>query len=77
MRSLGIYTFMIPIGVSTSASTLVGISIGAEDKPAIRHYFKVLMTTASFIGLTQATILYLLKSAILAFFTKDDPEVCK
>ena len=77
MRSLSIYTYMIPVGLSTSASTLIGISIGLEDKKAIIHYFKVLMASAGFTGLVQAVILYFSKTVILMFFTKDDPDVCK
>lgn len=32
LRSLGLFTFMIPIGFSTAASILIGTNIGAEKE---------------------------------------------
>ena len=75
MRSLGLYTYMLPVGLSTTASTLIGISIGSEDMAAIKHYFKILMTLTTCIGLFEAGLLYLAKEKIISFFVKNDPEV--
>ena len=68
---------MLPVGLSTTASTLVGMSIGAEDKSAINHFFKVLLASAAFVGITEAVLLYFARGTIICFFTKDDPEVVK
>ena len=73
MRSIVSYTIMLPVGLSTTASTLIGISIGTEDRAAIKHFWNVLMTSSVFIGLFEVTILYFAKSAIKSFFTRDDP----
>ena len=74
MRSLGLYTYMLPVGLSTTASTLIGNSIGAESKLAINHYFKILITLAALIGLFECLLLYLTKDLIINFFA-DEPAV--
>ena len=61
MRTLGLLTYMLPAGLSTTASTLIGNSIGAEDQPAIQHYFLILITCAAFVGVIEAILLYLVK----------------
>ena len=76
MRSLGLYTYMLPVGLSTTASTLIGNSIGAESKLAINHYFKILMTLAVLIGVFECLLLHVTKDLIINFFA-DEPEVQK
>lgn len=70
MRSLCLFTYMLPIALSTTASTLIGISIGAEDKAAIKHYFTILMTLAACAGLFEAVLLWLAKDWIISFFVE-------
>ena len=71
MRSLGLYTYMLPVGLATTASTLIGNAIGAEEKLLIKHYYKILMTLALFIGLVEAGILYLTRDLIIKLFANE------
>jgi multidrug resistance protein, MATE family len=43
MRTLGLLTFMIPVGFSQASVILVGKSIGEANVPAIRQYYTLCM----------------------------------
>jgi Na+-driven multidrug efflux pump len=43
MRSLGLFTFMVPVGLSVTCGNLVGRSIGQGSEAAIKHYYKLCM----------------------------------
>jgi len=43
MRTLGLLTYMIPVGFSVACGILVGRSIGQGSEAAIRHYYKLCM----------------------------------
>lgn len=43
MRSLGLMTFMIPVGFSIACGILVGRSIGQGSVAAIKQYYKLCM----------------------------------
>jgi MATE family multidrug resistance protein len=43
MRTLGLLTFMVPVGISQSCMTLIGKNIGQANIPAIRQYYKLCM----------------------------------
>ena len=71
MRSIGMYSYMLPVALATTASTLIGNSIGAESKPLIFHYYKVLIFMAFLVGLMEAGLLYLTRDYVIALFADE------
>ena len=65
MRSFGLYMYMLPVGLATTASTLIGNSIGAENVSAIQRYFRILMSLAVLVGLFEVIVLLLGKDVLL------------
>ena len=58
MRSIGLLTFMLPIGYSTAAQILAGNAIG-EYKPKLAMlYYYVCFMMAVLISLMQMSILW-------------------
>ena len=51
MRSLGLLTFMIPVGVSSAAGLKVGHFIGKGNKAGIKYYFNICVWTSIGLGL--------------------------
>ena len=51
MRSIGLLTFMIPIGFSYACVFYMGQFIGKNNIPAVKRYFVVAMQLAVIIGL--------------------------
>ena len=43
MISLGLMTFMIPVGFSVACGILVGRSIGQGSEAAVKHYYNLCM----------------------------------
>ena len=50
MRSLGLLTFMIPVGFSKAAGYFIGKYIGEGSEEHITHYYKVCMTMSILVG---------------------------
>ena len=75
MRSLGLTTFMIPVGVSTASSILIGQNIGSGNIRAIKHYYRVCMFLSAFIGMAQILILIPARDPIIAIFTEEEAVV--
>jgi len=51
MRSIGLLTFMIPIGFSYACVFYMGQFVGKNNIPAVKKYFVVTMQLAVIIGL--------------------------
>lgn len=51
MRTLGLVTFMIPVGFSVACGILVGRSIGQGSEAAIKHYYKLCMALSTGVAL--------------------------
>ena len=71
MRSLGLFTFMIPVGFKIACQFLIGSNIGKGDICAILHYYRVCMVSATFLGLVQVAILYFFRDEVIGIFTSD------
>lgn len=69
MRSLGLLTFMIPVGFSIACGILVGRSIGQGSVPALKMYYKVSMYLSLVCAFIQCTILLTFGSSIVSIFT--------
>ena len=75
MRSLGLLTFMIPVGVSMASAILIGQNIGSGDIRAIKHYYRVCMFLSAFIGMAQILVLVPARDPIIAIFTQEEAVV--
>ena len=69
MRSLGLLTFMVPVGFSKAAGYYIGKFIGQGSEPLITHYYNVSMTMSVLVGALQIIILLLLQNVIINFYT--------
>ena len=69
LRTLGLLTFMVPVGFSTAASILIGTSIGADKELLVKHYFKYCMYLSVGVALFTIFILVILDEIIFAIFT--------
>ncbi len=74
MRTLGLMTFMIPVGFSGAANMLLGQFIGAGKADLVRHYYQLTMKVSVFAALFQNAILFVFKDQIISFYTKN-PEI--
>ena len=50
MRSLGLLTFMIPVGFNKACSYYVGIYIGKGCEKSLMHYYNVAMIMSCIVG---------------------------
>lgn len=69
MRSLGLMTFMIPVGFSTACGILVGKSIGRGSEAQVKFYYSTCMEMSIVVALAQNLLLYLLRDQIISVFT--------
>ena len=72
MRTLGLLTFMIPVGFSVACGILVGRSIGQGSVAAISHYYKLCMNLSIVVALFQVVVLLIFEDLIIAVFTNID-----
>ena len=72
MRSLGLTTFMIPVGFSIASGILIGKNIGAGSKVLIKHYYRYCMFAALVVALIQNVVLFSLRNPIISIFTNDE-----
>ena len=74
MRSLGLLTFMLPVGYSQASGILAGNAIGEGDPAKAMTYYKVCMMMAMLITVFQMTILWIARDAMIGMYT-DLPAV--
>ena len=74
MRSIGLLTFMLPVGYSAASGILTGNAIG-ESKPklAMTYYF-VCMFMASFITVLQMSVLWFGTESFVNMYT-NNPKI--
>ena len=72
MRSLGLLTFMVPVGFKVACQVLIGQNIGRGNERAIRHYYKMCMYFAVALGLVQVALLYGGRELVLHTFTSEE-----
>ena len=72
MRSLGLLTFMIPVGFAKACAYYVGIFIGKGQEQLIKHYYNVAMLLSIITGLLQILILWALREQVINMYTNRD-----
>ena len=71
MRSLGLLTYMLPVGYSMASSILSGNAIG-EYKPKLAiTYYKVCLVMALIITVLQMSVLWLARDAMIRMYTNN------
>lgn len=75
MRTLGLLTFMIPVGFSFAASIKVGHFIGSNNIAGIMYYFKMSMYLAIFVALFQIVLFVSAKKTVCLIFTTQDAVI--
>lgn len=61
MRSIGLLTFMMPVGFANGSAILIGKSIGEEKKNLALQYYRVAQMAAIVITCFQILILITLQ----------------
>ena len=74
MRTLGLMTFMIPVGFAVAANVLLGQFIGAGKPDLVRHYYQLSVKVSVFAALFQNVLLIIFKDQIINSYTKN-PEI--
>lgn len=74
MRSLGLITFMIPVGLGQACAYYVGVYIGKGCERSIMHSYKVCSMMSCILGVIQIIILWACRDPIIRFYT-DNAEV--
>ena len=72
MRSLGLLTFMLPVGYSSASSVLSGNAIGAYKPRQAIMYYKVCLFMAMVITVIQMSVLWLAKDAMIRMYTSNE-----
>ena len=75
MRSMGLLTYMLPVGYSFASAILSGNSIGAGRPNEAITYYKVCMLLACFITVLQMSVLWFAREGFFNMYT--DIEVLK
>ena len=69
MRSMGLLTFMLPVGYSFASGILAGNAIGAGKPKEAMMYYKVCLVLASFITVLQMSILWFGRQGFFNMYT--------
>ena len=75
MRSLGLLTFMIPVGIGVANGVLIGQNIGSADIRAIKHYHRLCIWMSAGLGLAQIAVLVPTRNFIIGVFTEEEDVV--
>jgi len=69
MRSLGLLTFMIPVGFNNACSYFMGLYIGKGCSQSVIYYYKVCLKLSLLVGIITAILLVIFEQQMLDFYT--------
>ena len=72
MRSIGLLTFMMPVGFANGAAIMIGKSAGKEQKLVAMQYYRIALQVALFLTFVQVLILLVFRDFIIAAYTSND-----
>ena len=72
MRSLGLLTFMIPVGFTRAMGFYVGKFIGQSDEKSLMHYYNVGLFMSGIVGILQMVILWALRDQVINMYTTQE-----
>ena len=61
--------FMVPLGLSVTACTLIGNSIGRQDVPLAKRFFKLISEYTLVYCLIMAVVLVVFRAEVAGLFT--------
>ena len=71
MRSIGLITFMMPMGFSVGAGIMIGKSIGQKNTNLAMQYYKVGQVSMCLLSVLQIAVLFCFRDQIIAAFTSN------
>ena len=71
MRSIGLITFMLPVGIMSACSTLTGNSVGEGRADKVTTYYRTSMILCFMLALLQVIVLVGLEDLIVSAFTNN------
>lgn len=74
MRTIGVFTFMIPVGLASAIATLTGNMVGAGKPDMAMRYYYIAIGLGIVISLITVGFLVGARDMIAAFYT-DNPNV--
>jgi len=74
MRTLGLLTFMVPVGFANASAVLIGQNIGAGKPDLVRYYYKLSINCAVVCAFILNIILFTFKDKIINSYTKN-PDI--
>ena len=72
MRSLGLLTFMLPVGFSQASSLFVGKAIGEGKARLAMQYYRVCLFIALLITIIQIPLLTVYMDEVIGLYTTQD-----
>lgn len=69
LRSIGLITFMLPVGIASACGTLTGNSVGEGRADKAVRYYRTSMYLSLLLALIQVTLLVTLRPYVVALFT--------
>ncbi len=69
LRTLGLITFMLPVGIMSASGTLIGNSVGAGRSDHAILYYETSMKMGVALAIVQVLILLLGKDLFVLLFT--------
>jgi multidrug resistance protein, MATE family len=74
MRSLGLMTFMLPVGFSSASGTRVGNAVGEGKVKLAKQYYRLCMVMAVGVSCIQISCLIIFRNSVISVFT-NLPEI--
>jgi MATE family multidrug resistance protein len=72
LRSIGLFTFMIPAGISSAASTLCGNSVGKENEELVKLYYRTTLFCSFTVSLFTIFVMWLFQDNFINIFTDQE-----
>jgi multidrug resistance protein, MATE family len=72
LRSIGLITFMLPVGISSACNTLVGNSVGEGSSYKAVLYYNTCMVLSVILAIIQVILLVSLKDLWVLLFTDQE-----
>jgi len=71
LRGLGLITFMLPVGITSACTTLIGNAVGEQSEDKARQYYKTGMMLSLILASIQVSLLVIFRSYVISFFTSN------
>lgn len=69
LRAVGLFTFMIPVGMAVASSNIIGHNVGKQNVKMVKHLFKWSMILSFILAITLIILLNLVQDVMIQGFT--------